>query len=121
MESSSQRRARTWLRLFVAAWALVSSKPAVAQTEGAPLQLPEVKVVETTPLPGLGVGRARVPSNTRSVDEADFERLHPLTLADLLDQRIGSVTRNDAQNTPFHPDVKSRGFTASPVLGTPQG
>src|SRR5262249_17301370 len=114
MESSSQRRARTWLRLFVAAWALVSSKPAVAQTEGAPLPLPEGKVVETTPLPGLGVDRDQVPSNIRSVDEADFERLHPLNLADLLDQRIGSVNRNDVQNNPFQPDVEYRGFTASP-------
>jgi hypothetical protein len=28
---------------------------------------------------------------------------------------------NETQNNPFQPDVNYRGFTASPLLGTPQG
>jgi hypothetical protein len=34
---------------------------------------------------------------------------------------VPSVKINDVTGNPFQPDVQYRGFTASPVLGTPQG
>ena len=39
----------------------------------------------------------------------------------MLDQRLGSVQIQSIQGNPNQPDVSFRGFTASPVLGTPQG
>ncbi len=35
--------------------------------------------------------------------------------------RLTSVTANDTQGNPFERDLQIRGFSASPVLGTPQG
>ncbi len=34
---------------------------------------------------------------------------------------LGSVYVNDIQNNPLQPDINYRGYTASPLLGTPQG
>jgi iron complex outermembrane receptor protein len=38
-----------------------------------------------------------------------------------LNSQAGDVVVNDNLNDPFQPDVRYRGFEASPVLGTPQG
>ncbi|MEG3765433.1 TonB-dependent receptor [Alteromonas sp. 14N.309.X.WAT.G.H12] len=43
------------------------------------------------------------------------------TLARMLDSQLLSVSINDVQNNPFQTDVQYRGFTASPLLGLPQG
>jgi outer membrane receptor protein involved in Fe transport len=58
------------------------------------------------------------------VQRADAERieaLQPLDLSDLLNRGFGSVSINHAQNNPLQPDLNFRGFTASPLLGLPQG
>ena len=36
-------------------------------------------------------------------------------------RRLNGVHVNDMQNNPLQPDINYRGFTASPLLGTPQG
>ena len=38
-----------------------------------------------------------------------------------MDRMLGSVYVNDIQNNPLQPDINYRGYTASPLLGTPQG
>jgi TonB-dependent Receptor Plug Domain. len=38
-----------------------------------------------------------------------------------MNRRLGSVHVNEIQGNPFQPDVSFRGYTASPLLGTPQG
>ena len=38
-----------------------------------------------------------------------------------LERELGAVSVNEAQFNPFQPDFQLRGFTASPLLGTPQG
>src|SRR6202000_1283338 len=44
-----------------------------------------------------------------------------LCVTEALERRMGSVNVNGMQNNPFQPDISFRGFTASPLLGTPQG
>lgn len=43
------------------------------------------------------------------------------SLARILDNQLVSVSINDVQNNPFQADLQYRGFTASPLLGLPQG
>ena len=43
------------------------------------------------------------------------------SLPEVLDQLSGSVNVNSTQGNPSVVDLNYRGFTASPVLGTPQG
>ena len=78
-----------------------------------------VEIVGATPLPGLGVPRALVPANVQTLD--DEAAADGATLPDALNRRLGSVVVNEIQGNPFQPDVNYRGFTASPLLGTPQG
>ena len=44
-----------------------------------------------------------------------------LDLSDFLNRRLNGVHVNEVQGNPFQPDVNYRGYTASPLLGTPQG
>jgi outer membrane receptor protein involved in Fe transport len=44
-----------------------------------------------------------------------------LTIADYMNNNLTGVSINETQNNPYQPDILFRGFTASPLLGTPQG
>src|SRR5919205_547119 len=46
---------------------------------------------------------------------------NPAARIEFLDRAFDSVSINASQNNPFQPDVNFRGFSASPLLGTPQG
>jgi len=83
--------------------------------------VPAVEVIAPTPLPGLDVPRDRLPANVRSLRAAELEEEKPGGLTGALDARLPSVNLNEIQGNPYQPDVNYRGFTASPLLGTPQG
>ncbi|MCS0630333.1 TonB-dependent receptor [Telluria mixta] len=90
----------------------------IAAAEPAPAI---VEVVGTTPLQGPGVARDRISANVQALDGEDMNDPGAATLPDALNRRLGSVFVNEIQGNPFQPDVSYRGFTASPLLGTPQG
>ncbi len=74
------------------------------------------------PTTGPGqIDRDKVPSNTVTLTPEDFDHARAPTLGDALLQRVPSVYINDNAGNPFQPDVQYRGFTASPVVGVPQG
>ncbi len=86
--------------------------------------LPAVEAVGIAPLPGSGLPRDRVAGNPRSVSAADLLRDGRLVgggLTGTLERLSASVNLNNTQGNPFQPDVQVRGFSASPLLGTPQG
>jgi outer membrane receptor protein involved in Fe transport len=85
------------------------------------LELPTVTVVGTTPLPGLGAPLKDVPANVQIYTSGDLSREHHAATTDYLMENAGSVSANAAQGNPFQPDIAFRGFTASPLLGTPEG
>jgi outer membrane receptor protein involved in Fe transport len=108
---------RTHLRLTVLALAATGWHGA-ATADPAPAI---VEVIGTTPLPGLAVARSRIPANVQALDGDAVNAPGDATLPDALNRRLGSVYVNEIQGNPFQPDVNYRGFTASPLLGTPQG
>jgi iron complex outermembrane receptor protein len=83
--------------------------------------LPTVEVIGTSLLPGLGTPIQDVPANVQVLTSRDMERQRPRSLADYLERNATSVSINSAQGNPFQPDISFRGFTASPLLGLPQG
>ena len=99
----------------------VCSQPALAQTTVAVGALPLVEVVGTTPVPGTGLPKDQIPANVQTAKSADIDRSHAVDLTGFMNRKLGSVHINEVQNNPFQPDVNFRGFTASPLLGTPQG
>ncbi|HEY3784315.1 MAG TPA: TonB-dependent receptor [Steroidobacteraceae bacterium] len=83
--------------------------------------MPTVVVIGTTPLPGLGTPIQDVPANVQVYTSKDITHQGQANLTDFIEQNAGSISANAAQGNPFQPDINFRGFTASPLLGTPQG
>jgi len=83
--------------------------------------LPTVTVVGVSPLPGAEVDRNNVPAPVQTASSNDIERTHAVDLTAFMNRTLGSVYVNEVQNNPLQPDINYRGYTASPLLGTPQG
>ncbi len=81
----------------------------------------QVDVVGVGPTPGSQVDRDRVPATVSVVTAAELEDRHAPSLADALNEQFGSVTLEGATANLFQPTLRFRGFTASPLLGLPQG
>ena len=84
-------------------------------------QANSVDVVAVTPLPGTDLSRDQIPSPVQTATAKDLENSGALDLSDLLNKRLNGVHINENQENPFQPDVNYRGYTASPLLGTPEG
>jgi outer membrane receptor protein involved in Fe transport len=83
--------------------------------------LPPVEVIANTPLPGIGQARNEIAAPVQSATSRDIASSGSLDLSDFMNRRLGSVHVNDMQGNPYQMDVSYRGYTASPLLGTPQG
>jgi iron complex outermembrane recepter protein len=122
-----QRQPRASPRLClmsIAVAGVIASVPAplaAADNPAEALELPVVEVIGTTPLPGLGTPLRDVPANVQIFTSKDLSQQRPTNIGEYLEQNPTSVTINSAQGNPFQSDVNFRGFSASPVLGTPQG
>jgi len=89
----------------------------VSETEA----LDDVEVVAVTPLQFSGVDVDKIPANVQTVTSEQLQESQALSLADYMNRYMGSVNVNDAQNNPLQPDIQYRGFSASPLMGLPQG
>ena len=78
-------------------------------------------VIATTPLAGVEIPLDWLPSNARAFAGEQLASAHPRSVADFLARRAPSVHLNETQGNPLQPDLSFRGFTVSPLLGTPQG
>ncbi|HTT08588.1 MAG TPA: TonB-dependent receptor [Gammaproteobacteria bacterium] len=92
-----------------------------AAEEPAPETLQEVEVIGVTPTHGVGLPKEQIPVNVQSATSTDLERAQSMDLARYLNTNLGSVNINEVTGNPLQPDVQFRGFTSSPLLGTPQG
>ncbi len=114
-------QARPHVRLLAAATAMGLGIGGPATAQQAPLQLDPIEVIGITPTHGAGIDRDRVPANVQTATGADLRDSQAPDLTSFMNRRLGSVHLNEAQNNPLQPDVQYRGFTASPLLGLPQG
>ena len=94
---------------------------AFAESKDKAMSLNKVEVVSTTPLAGVGLPLEQIPSNVQVVKGEAMQEQKSLTIADYMNNNLVGVSINETQNNPYQPDVLFRGFTASPLLGTPQG
>jgi outer membrane receptor protein involved in Fe transport len=78
-------------------------------------------VVSATPLAGAALDIAAAASPIQTASAQQIEASHALDLTAFMNRTLGGVYINDVQNNPLQPDVNYRGYTASPLLGTPQG
>jgi outer membrane receptor protein involved in Fe transport len=85
------------------------------------VELQDIEVFGTTPMHGVGLPEDEIPANIQSANDEDIERVQGLDISDFMNKTLGSVSLNQAQNNPFQPDLRFRGFTASPLVGNSQG
>ena len=78
-------------------------------------------MVAATPLPGVEMPADQIAAPVQTATSKDLEASGALDLSDFLKRRATAVTVNEIQGNPFQADVSYRGYTASPLLGTPQG
>jgi outer membrane receptor protein involved in Fe transport len=84
-------------------------------------QAAKIDVVAPTPLPGTDIPLDEIPAPVQTATARDIQESGSLDLSDLLNRRLSGVYINENQENPFQPDVNYRGYTASPLLGTPVG
>ncbi len=81
----------------------------------------KIEVISTTPLQGIGLPLEQIPANVQSVKGEQLKEQKSLSIADYINLNLTGVSINDTQNNPYQPDVSFHGYSASPLLGTPQG
>ena len=104
---------------------LALAGPAVAQpagTDAAPTaELEPVVVIGTSPLPGQGIDRDRLPYGTQVIRRERIDAQKSLNLVDYLNRSVPGVQVNEITGNPYQGDLTYRGFRASPLLGAGQG
>lgn len=92
-----------------------------AENPAAALEAPAVNVIGTTPLPGVGTPVEEIPSNVQLVPERALRDRTVPGIVETLDTNGTSFATSQPEGNAYRPDVMFRGFSASPLLGTPQG
>lgn len=100
--------------------AVASLLPALASSTYS-AELEEVVVIGVAPGSAIGQDARKLPFAVKSTSFLDLDKSQSLDLTDYLNSQGASVSINSAQNNPLQPDLQFRGFTASPLLGLPQG
>jgi iron complex outermembrane recepter protein len=96
--------------------------PAPAATPPAATEPAEADdTIGASPVPGSGVARDKVPSNAQVIGRSAFDHAQSDNFIDAIGQFLPFVSLSDQNGNQFQRDINYRGFTASPVIGTPQG
>jgi len=81
----------------------------------------KIVVFPSSPIPGVNLPKEKIPANVRLLSHEEVDSFQALSASDVLSSQIGSITVNEAQGNSLQPNLNFRGFTASPLLGLPQG
>jgi outer membrane receptor protein involved in Fe transport len=104
----------------IAIIALAQSASAVAGISTDP-DLETVVIIGVTPLAGADAALNAIAAPVQVATAKDIDRARVLDLSAFMNRSLGSVHVNELQNNPLQQDINYRGYTASPLLGTPQG
>lgn len=80
-----------------------------------------VTVISPTPLNSYSLPRDESPIPVSGLTSTDIDNSNALDLTDAMNKRLNGIYVNENAGNPFEPDINYRGYTASPLLGTPQG
>lgn len=101
--------------------AVYAAPQLVVAEESDAITTKKIEIISTTPLQGVGLPLELIPASVQSVKGEQLIQQKSLSIADYINQNLTGVSVNDTQNNPYQPDVSFRGYSASPLLGTPQG
>lgn len=120
---------RTRLRPTAAALAIaalfaapsLSAQDKATQESKQDKALQEVEVVGTSPLPGIGIEKDKLPYDVQTVTDEQLYRGQSLNLTEYMSRNLLGVNINEVQGSPFQADINYRGFKLSGILGSSQG
>jgi outer membrane receptor protein involved in Fe transport len=78
-------------------------------------------VLSPTPIGVANQSLDEIPVPVQGLTAKDLEDSNARDVTELMDKRLTSVYINENAENPYQPDVNYRGYTASPLLGTPEG
>jgi len=90
--------------------------PLMARAELSPIE-----ITASAPISSLALPANLLPANVQVIGLTAMEQPPSTDLADALQRNLGGVALSPAQGNPYQNDLVFRGFTASPLAGTPQG
>jgi iron complex outermembrane receptor protein len=129
-------RANTTPRWTVPAWLAAAAgllipsvalpqQEAVPRPEDAtvapPVEVTAAPIRIVTPLPGVVMDERQMTTNVQTVTAEEIRKSRAVSPTQFMNERLQSVTVNDYSGNPFQQDVNFRGFSASPLVATPQG
>jgi iron complex outermembrane receptor protein len=82
---------------------------------------PVARASVATPTEPGAIDRDKIPSNVETLSATDFDHATAPSLLDAMVRGLPGVALSDQTGNQFQLDLNYRGFTASPVIGTPQG
>ena len=83
--------------------------------------LKEVQVINTSPLPGIGIEKNKLPYEVQSIDSKTLKNSNTLNITEFMNENLNGVNVNEIQGSPYQADVTYRGSRASATLGAAQG
>jgi iron complex outermembrane receptor protein len=87
----------------------------------ATIELPTFDVVATTPLNGGEIDASKVPGSVWTTGAQDIGTWKDSTITQTLARQAPGVTVGNVSGSDFQPDVRYRGFDATPVTGRAEG
>ena len=102
----------------IVALALASSVPLGAAEK---LTTSTINEYSATPLPSLGLPLNIIPANIQIATPKAINAQSGVSLADYMSTNMQSVSVTEMGGNPWQPEVTFRGYSASPLLGMPQG
>lgn len=97
---------------------VVPQPPVEATAPSGPLPAGTVRI---SPVAGSEIAIDKVPGAVSIVSGSDVQRSPDQAITGALEQKVPSAGTNSALGNPLSNDLQFRGFTASPLNGTPQG
>src|SRR5262249_6330332 len=67
------------------------------------------------------IERDKIPANVQTLSAGDFDHAIAPDLLDAISRRLPGIALGDQTGNEFQRNLDYRGYTASPVIGTPQG
>ena len=80
-----------------------------------------VEVFSVTPLPSIGLPLNKIPANIQVAKPKDINNQPGVSISDYMTNNMQSVTVTELGGNPWQAEVNYRGYSASPLLGNPQG
>jgi outer membrane receptor protein involved in Fe transport len=85
------------------------------------LNIQKVEVFSATPLKGIGLPLHKVPANVQIANPTAINNQVGVSIADYMNNNMQGVTVTELGGNPWQPEINFRGYSASSLLGNPQG